>query len=101
VGRGTIEKVSRGKKVEERKRKRGGFLPLCGLYPHPSPHPFFSCSLFFVSCPLFERWIRSVVAGVRRLTCGRKKEGHQNCDCLIQGSRAGISDLPYPNFRGT
>ena len=24
-----------------------------------------------------------------------------NYDCLIQGSRAGILDLPYPSFRGT
>ena len=100
-GQGAMEKVSRGEKVEERKRKRGGFLPsLRSLSSSPTPS-IFSGSLFFAPCPLFERCIRSVVAGVKRLTCGRKKEGHQNYDCLIQGGRAGISDLPYPSFRGT
>ena len=94
VARSIESRGEKGETVEERKRERlGRFLPSLTI---SSPPHFFSCSLFFAPSPLSERWNR--LAGARRLICGRKKEGHENYDCLIQGSRAGITVLPYPNL---
>lgn len=83
---------SRGKKrgkVKERKRESGVFLcPLTLSFSLAFP----SWSLSFAPSRLPEGW------NTRRLACGCKKEGHQNYDCLIQGSRARIIVLSYPNL---
>ena len=67
-----------GKKAEETKRERGGLLP------PPLPRCFSFCSIFFSPSPSSERLEQAIVA---LLVCDRKKEGHQNYDCLIRGSR--------------
>lgn len=49
-----------GKKKEERKRERGGFL--LPLWPNLSPNPFiFSCLLFFAPPALSERLEKSIL----------------------------------------
>ena len=74
----------------ESKRKKSLF-PLWPYFLTASLFP--PCLLFFAPSPLSERWNR--LAGAS-LACGHEKDGHQNYDFLFQGSRAGITVLPYP-----
>ena len=74
----------------ESKRKKNFFL----LWPYFLTASLFPpCLLFFAPSPSSERWNR--LAGAS-LACGHEKDGHQNYDFLFQGSRAGITVLPYP-----
>ena len=73
----------------ESKRKKS-FFPLWPYFLTASLFP--PCLLFFAPSPLSERWNR--LAGAS-LACGHEKDGHQNYDFLFQGSRAGITVLPY------
>ena len=74
----------------ESKRKKSLF-PLWPYFLTASLFP--PCLLFFAPSPLSERWNR--LAGAS-LACGHEKDGHENYDFLFQGSRAGITVLPYP-----
>ena len=76
--------------MKYREQKKKEFLPPLTLFSYRLA--FSPCLLFLAPSPLSERWNR--LAGAS-LACGHEKDGHQNYDFLFQGSRAGITVLPY------